>query len=197
MTKLIASCVHKILLLTFIFSAFFLDIVFAQPSIDTSAIKQQLTSILYLDQKTRISDDSAQFRQKIDSLNLLQVISLVEKYGWPGKSFVGNKGNYTVWLVIQHADLATQLKYLPLLQKSVADSESRPCDLALLEDRILMRQEKKQLYGSQIRFNQVTGQQELWPIEDEINVNERRARVGLQPIEEYLNYFGIEYFPPK
>lgn len=180
---------------------FFLSVhsicLFAQPAIDTAAIKLELADILYLDQKTRISDDSAKFRATFDSLNLIKVTLLIEKYGWPGKSFVGNKGNYTVWLVIQHADLNTQLKYLSLLQQSVADGESRPCDLALLEDRILMRQDKKQSYGSQIWFNKMTGQQEIWPIEDEIHLNERRLKVGLEPMEDYAKHFGIEYLPIK
>ncbi len=169
----------------------------AQTIIDTSAIINELTLIHDRDQKTRASGDSSQFIFFIDSCNLVQIETLISKYGWPGKSFVGAKGNNTVWLVIQHADLATQERYLPMMEKSVADNESRSCDLALLQDRILMRQGKKQFYGSQVTFNKITGDQEFWPIEDEANVNSRRTKVGLEPIEEYAKYFDIEYKPRK
>ena len=55
-----------------------------------------------------------------------------------------------------------------------------------------MRQGKNQIYGSQV-VNSKTGELVFYPIEDEKNVNIRRAKVGLQPIEEYAKYFGIEY----
>jgi hypothetical protein len=41
-----------------------------------------------------------------------------------------------------------------------------------------------------------TGEQIFYPIEDEKNVNMRRANVGMQPIEEYAKYFGIDYKLP-
>ena len=166
---------------------------FSQTETDTIAIQNELNAIFERDQYIRKSDDSAQFRTMIDSINLSKVEALITKYGWPGKSFVGVKGNYTVWLVIQHAELETQEKYLPLFEKSVADSESRAIDLAYLKDRVLMRQNKNQIYGTQVWMNSATGLQEFWPIEDEKNVNARRASLGMSPIEEYAQLFGIHY----
>src|SRR5262245_22426742 len=92
---------------------------FAQNNVDTVAIKQQLSIIYDRDQKTRTGADSANFIEYIDSTNLVQVETLIKKYGWPGKGFVGTKGNRAVFLVIQHADLKTQEKYLPVLEESV------------------------------------------------------------------------------
>ncbi len=168
---------------------------FAQTPIDTAAIKTQLNEILARDQKTRKESDSVAYISYIDSGNLVQVNKLIERYGWLGNSFVGNRGNQTIFLVVQHADLATQEKYLPLMQKSVNEGESNKRDFALLQDRVLMRQEKKQIYGSQVVFNKQGGP-EFYPIEDEKNVNVRREKMGLQPIEEYAKYFGIDYKLP-
>ena len=179
-----------------IFSFLFLSLVqelFSQPQCDTAGIVKQLALVFERDQSVRKSDDSTSFRSMIDSANLSYVEELIRNYGWPGKNFVGAKGNYTIWLVIQHADLETQEKYLPLLIKSVADSESRPVDLAYLQDRILMRQDKKQVYGTQVWMNPKTGLQEFWPIEDEININIRRKKLGMSTLEEYAGYFGIDY----
>jgi hypothetical protein len=176
--------------------SFLFNVIQAQNRIDTSAIKRELQVIFERDQKTR-KGDSAQFTAYIDSTNLVRVKSIIDKFGWPGKSFVGNRGNYTIWLVIQHADLGVQEKYLPLMKVSVSQGESRPVDLVYLEDRVLMRQNKKQIYGTQISFNQKTGAQELWPIEDEKNVNSRRIKLELEPIEEYAKHFGIIYTPPE
>jgi hypothetical protein len=69
-------------------------------------------------------------------------------------------------------------------------------DLALLQDRILMRQGKKQLFGSQVVFNKDTGAPEFYPIEDEKNVNARRTKIGMEPLEEYAAHFGMDYKLP-
>src|SRR5256886_12976138 len=143
----------------------------AQNVIDTAALKKQLGAIYESDQRPRITGDSIQFVSLIDSMNLIRVEAIVKKHGWPGKNLMGAEGNMTVFLVIQHANLMAQEKYFPLMKKSVEQNESRACDLALLEDRILMGRGKKQLYGSQITINQATGAQEIWPIEDEKNLN--------------------------
>jgi hypothetical protein len=39
---------------------------------------------------------------------------------------------------------------------------------------------------------------ELYPIENEENVDSRRASVGLEPLAQYLKKaFGMDYTPPK
>lgn len=185
----------KKLLLIFIATIFYGSHVSAQYQPDTVAIRRQLELIFDRDQKTRTVKDSAAFMQFIDSTNLVQVEALIAKYGWMGKSFVGEKGNSALFVVIQHANLAAQLKYVSLLQKSVEEGESRPGSLALMQDRILMRQGKKQIYGSQVIFNKKR-EQEFYPIEDEKNVNIRRAKIGMQSLEEYAKLFGINYKLP-
>src|SRR5436190_12861202 len=93
---------------------FLAQTVLSQSMIDTSVIKKELAVIFNRDQKVR-KGDSAQFWAYIDSTNLAKVSSIIDKHGWLGKSQIGNRANYTLWLVIQHADLKTQEKYLPLM----------------------------------------------------------------------------------
>ncbi len=70
-----------------------------------------------------------------DSKNLLIVKEIIDTKGWLGPDVIGEKGNTTLFLVIQHADPATQEKYLPVLRKAVQEGNAAPQDLALLEDR--------------------------------------------------------------
>ncbi len=168
----------------------------AQPPSDTAGILRQLDFLYERDQITRGPGDSLPFQHYFDSCNLAYVARLIDTIGWPGKSYLGPRGNYIVFLIVQHADLAVQEKYFPLMEQSVSRGESRPQDLALLEDRIRMRQGRKQRYGSQVVFTQ-TGEQVFWPIEDEPHVNERRAKAGLEPLEEYALHFGIAYILPR
>jgi hypothetical protein len=100
-----------------------------------------------------------------------------------------------VFLVIQHSDSQTQVTYLPAMRTAVQLGAARAEDLALLEDRILTEQGKPQIYGSQVRMDSA-GKASFFPILDEINVNRRRATVGLGPLEDYAHYFGINYQLP-
>lgn len=133
--------------------------------------------------------------RKQDEANLKLVTNILDKFGWLGEDMVGARGNSALFLVIQHSDQKTQEKYLPIMREAVKKGNADPGSLALLEDRVALAQGKKQIYGSQLTMDPETGKYVLSPIEDEINVNKRRAEVGLQPIEEYVKYWGIEYKP--
>lgn len=136
-------------------------------------------------------------QERLDKRNIKRLVQIIDKYGWPGRSLVGSEASLTAFLIIQHADLEDQKKYFPMLKEAVRRGETNKDYAALLEDRILMREGKKQIYGSQLHSNQVTRQLELWPIEDEENVDARRASVGLEPLAEYVKRFGLEYKPLK
>ena len=128
-----------------------------------------------------------------DSINELAVLKIIDERGWPGSSLVGRNANTTVWLVIQHAPLKTQEKYLPLLKESVKNGESRGSNLALLEDRIEVRNERPQIYGSQISRNKETGLYEISNLLEPKYVDKRRAEVGLGPLADYVKRWDIEF----
>jgi hypothetical protein len=136
-------------------------------------------------------------QEQSDRKNMNRLEEIIKKHGWPGKSLVGADGSLAAFLILQHADVAYQKKYFNLLKEAVGKHEAKPSFAAYLEDRILMRDGKKQIYGTQIRTNEVTKKLELYPIEDEANVDKRRASVGLEPLAQYLRHFGLEYKPPK
>lgn len=128
----------------------------------------------------------------IDQENLKRLERIVADGGWPKLIVVGDKAASAAFLIVQHADLATQEKYLPILRQAVTAGEARASDLALLEDRVLMDQGKQQRYGSQLQSDGKGGW-EFYPIEDEAHVDERRRSVGLPPLADYAREFGFEY----
>ncbi len=161
-------------------------------------VRDQMLRQLWRDAETKFGKESDEMKYfwklmaREDSLNEVEVIRIIDEYGWVGKNEVGGKANITLWLVIQHASLELQEKYVPLLEESVKKGESNGSHLALLHDRILMRNGKPQKYGSQIVSDPDTGKDKLYDLEDPENVNNRRQSVGLGPLEDYLERMGVK-----
>ncbi len=130
---------------------------------------------------------------EIDVRNMRRLEEIIAQYGWPGKSLVGEKGGSgAAFLVLQHATHEDRRKYLPLLREAVLKGDAKPQNLALVEDRFLLAEGKKQIYGSQVQRDEFDGFVE-WvpsPIEDEANVDERRKSIGLPPLADYLQGFA-------
>ena len=121
-----------------------------------------------------------------DSINLIKVKTILDTRGWIGEDVVGEQGNTTLFLVIQHSDIKTQERYLPMMRQAVKNGKAKGSSLALLEDRVALRQGRMQIYGSQINRDIKTQSFYVSPLEDPDNVDKRRTEVGLQPLAEYL-----------
>jgi hypothetical protein len=166
----------------------------------------QLDSIYRSDQKYRKQMDSIRKKfgwnseemkaltkigNKEDSLNLIKVSRILDTYGWLGPEVIGEQGNSTLFLVIQHSNQSAQEKYLPLLREAVKNKKARGSSLALMEDRVALGQGKMQMYGSQL-FQDSTGAY-VDPIEDVDHLDQRRAAIGLPPMAEYVKRWKIEW----
>lgn len=123
--------------------------------------------------------------EKVDIENTEFLKKTCEKHGWPGKSLVGEEAAAAAWLLAQHADRDPdfQVKCLELLKGAFAKGDASGIQLAYLTDRVLLKQGKKQIYGTQ--FFGTGRDAKPAPIEDETNVNKRRKDVGLDTLEEY------------
>jgi len=134
---------------------------------------------------------------EIDSINCIRLDQFVNTYGWPIAEKVGNEGVESAFLIVQHGPYEYQQVYLNSIKESVGKGDLSPQYLAMLIDRMLRKQNKKQRYGTQIQTNELTGKHKMAPVEDEKNLNKRREKMGLEPIEGYLKSFDIDYDPPK
>jgi hypothetical protein len=128
-----------------------------------------------------------------DAANLPKVEAILTQHGWLGPKQIGPKANSAIFLVIQHADLPVQQKYLPMMRDAVKSGRASGSSLALLEDRIALREGRRQVYGSQIGVDATTGAHYVLPLEDPDHVDARRAAVGLPPLTDYVKTWNITW----
>jgi hypothetical protein len=136
-----------------------------QTKSELDSISRVLEKIYLIDQEPRYAIDSlgkkfgyesVEMRQHwgkmrhTDSLNTATVSNIIDTYGWLTASETSENANAALFLVIQHADIKTRAKYLPLLKKAVEQGKAKARDYAYLVDRTLMDQGKFQIYGSQL-----------------------------------------------
>ncbi|NME72049.1 DUF6624 domain-containing protein [Flammeovirga aprica] len=158
--------------------------------IDCNDIDKMLARILFMNQENRAS---AKIDESIEFENLTKVVSILENCGMPTVEEVGQNGVNTVWLIIQHADPSYRTKYFSMFVEAAKRGDLQQRKIAVMEDRINQDSGEPQLYGSQIIFNESTGKMEVYTLQDPKNVNLRRAKVGLEPMEVYVKQFGIDY----
>jgi len=137
--------------------------------------------------------------KKIDATNTARINVIIKQYGWPGPKLIGRDGTDAFFTLAQHADPAFQKKVLPLVQTAYRRGILTGQNYALFTDRVLVESGKPQIYGTAAKpMDQWNGKEPVFqPIEDEANVDKRRAAVGLIPLSEYREFLKQLYFPQE
>lgn len=120
-------------------------------------------------------------------INEKKIFEILEMHGWPSKNIIGEQGNLTICNVLQHSDVGIRKKYLPIMRKAVEEKELAPRLLARAEDRLATDRGDLQIYGGQIKYYPKTKSFNVWPIIDPVNVDKRRAEIGLEPMAKFLS----------
>src|SRR6476620_8823033 len=109
---------------------------------------------------------------------------------------VGEPTNEVAWYVIQHSDKIA--RYFEIIKKAGQNKEIPYRLVAMMQDRLLVEQNKKQLYGTQIARRKIGNDKEesvfVWPVKNPCFANRRRRKAGFDTtIEQNAKRFHIEY----
>lgn len=121
--------------------------------------------------------------------NTARLRAMIQKYGWPGVSMVGEDGEEAAWRIAQHSIGEPKFMriVLDLLKLKSAQGDAPLWQVAFTEDRIRLFEGRLQLYGTSFDWDE---QNQLSPypaIEDPQFVNDRRAAMGLRSIEQEID----------
>ncbi len=140
------------------------------------------------EQRTELIDSIVMLvaeQDRVDSLNRVAVDSLLQN-GWP--EGLSEHSNRTIWLIIDHADVEYQERYLPLIGQQAVRGTISPSDYATLLDRVNVRRQRPQRYGTQTGYKQRDDEvfTFVYPIEDIDALDSLRLSVGLDSMHLYL-----------
>lgn len=132
----------------------------------------------------------------LDEKHTARLQEIVDFVGWPTASKVGKEAADAAWLIAQHADHDVRFQRSCLAKmKATAYGEVEPRHVAMLEDRVRVNEGRLQVYGTQ--FTQRFGKHVPRPMENPRHVDERRAKMGLAPLEEGIRGMYEKYGAPN
>lgn len=125
--------------------------------------------------------------REVHEKNTKRMKAIIGEYGWPGNDLVGPDATEAVWMVVQHSvlDLDFMKNCVPLLENAVKMKQAEGWHLAFLKDRLLTLSGRPQIYGTQFDRDE-NGWPVPYPIQNEDEVNEKRADLGLNTLEERM-----------
>ncbi|OWK71162.1 DUF6624 domain-containing protein [Pedobacter sp. AJM] len=168
---------------------------------ETTEIRKDTLAAMFKYPKKTLTENLWKVMNEIDSVNLIKIEAIISKYGYPGKSMVGEPTNTAAFFVIQHSPNLIPT-YYPLIKKAGKAGELPFKYTAMMLDRKLSNEGKEQFYGTQIYgvkiLNKITGKKDFFryvvPIKDAKNVNKRRKKAGFDTtVEENTKRFGFSY----
>ena len=104
---------------------------------------------------------------------------------------ISNEAMDMLFILIAHCDLVTQETFLPILDKTKKESEEQKYICLMIQDKICIKQGKKQKFGTQTEWNNVTGKMMLLPVEDCTYAEKIRTELDIEPLSIYLRSIKI------
>ena len=162
----------------------------------TSEFPEIVAELLAMSERDQTMRKSRQWDSSVDEENTRRMKEIVAQIGWPTRSKVGKQAAFTAWLLVQHADHDREFqKYCLELMYAQPIDEVEPRDTAHLEDRVRVAAGRPQRYGTQF-FTNSEGEFGPRAIEDIEHVDQRRAELGMDTLEEYTKFIK-EFYQDK
>jgi hypothetical protein len=102
-----------------------------------------------------------------------------------------------IFLVVDHADISYQKRYFKVLKQAAKEGKIKQAEINTLHDRILMRSNRRQLFGTQTQSHTQIIEGEpipqqvcyLWPVRRSRTLDKRRKKAGLTSISMQVDTY--------
>jgi hypothetical protein len=182
-------------------------------------LREEIQAMVKKDQKVRVFYKQGNTMIEADKENFEQLKGLIQKYGWTGFDLIGedvpnkkfggkNYLSYNISYILRHMKMEHLDELLPYLKEAVKKGTIYPAYIAMAYDY----KGRYQLYGTMLKSPHLKIKEEgkglitakeLYPHEDTSlffppiksveEVNQNRAKIGLEPLEDYCKKKGIKF----
>jgi hypothetical protein len=143
-------------------------------------------------QVTGTTKEMIQKMRPTDARLTAELQGIIKASGWPTIALVGIEASNAAMLILIHTpDHEWQRELLPQLQQLADTGKIDGSSLAIVIDKELVAEGKLQRYGSQFKF--INGAMAMFAVEDPSNLDQRRAKVLLPPMDVYKEQLSQLY----
>ncbi|MFL5730007.1 MAG: toxin-antitoxin system YwqK family antitoxin [Cytophagaceae bacterium] len=131
---------------------------------------------------------SAEYQQAVlkNSMHTSKLLSeldqIILKYGYPGKTLVGDDYNIA-FSIISAANPEYRAKYFKIITEAADKGELDWADVAYYVDKVKVSKKEKQVYCTQFIIDEQKGKAYFYPVEDLPHLNDRRNKAGIGEID--------------
>ncbi|HKU76873.1 MAG TPA: VWA domain-containing protein [Pyrinomonadaceae bacterium] len=158
------------------------------------AIKQR-ELLLQVIEKDQTKKKDQEKLHKVYEDHTSKLCQILKTNGWPTTALVDREGVFAAFQTLKNAgSFELQRDLLPVIVAAVKKDPFQKQEFAGLYDRLRVSAGMKQIFGSQAVS--MGGFLVLYPIEDEANVDARRAEYDLAPLDQYKKALERTYGKP-
>jgi len=134
--------------------------------------------------------------QIVDNKNTSKIKEIIALHGWEVIEHLDNGAKDGLLLIIEHSDEDIEFQKTALDELSLffEKGQIKGQDFAILTDKILLAETRKQLYGTQVEIK--NGIITPYPIEDKKKLDERRKSLNLPAMSKYIKILE-EFYKTK
>ena len=127
--------------------------------------------------------------------HVAKLCETLKTYGWPTTALVDRDGVAAAFYILKNGgSYELQRDLLPVIAAAIKKDPVQKKEFAGVVDKLRVTAGMKQLFGTQAVST--GGFLVLYPIEDQANVDARRAEFGLQPLDPYIKGLEQSYGKP-
>ncbi|MEM9688063.1 MAG: DUF6624 domain-containing protein [Pseudomonadota bacterium] len=159
-------------------------------------VLDQAARVAYLDLRTDVTESAEFWAFRLSVANAVMIDGesgefikrALRQYDWIDIQRFGEAASQRAWLLVQHADtdVAFQALALERMEPYLATGGVSKRNYAFLWDRVAVNQDRLQRFGTQPAYPCVDGKIAPAPMEDPDQVDNRRAAMGLEPLDEHM-----------
>ena len=149
-----------------------------------SDISKELIDREENDQRMRrdAQKSNVNWNQSIDDENESFLKKVVVEHGWPSIPEFGYKASNAAWVIVQHSSDTTFMEHCLSLMKAHEVGNVTLANIAYLEDRINMYNNRPQKYGTQ--WKKLDGELVLYKLQNRNKVEKYRKEMDLNSLDE-------------